>query len=88
VRGAQDEVVPEGQILRLRNGIVRQDLIELCLLQEEGHVFRRAASWYRTQDVIQNFFASRLNQGELPASGEMRIESSCTNTMRYQIRSN
>ena len=54
VHGARDEVAPFSQVAL----VARHALVELCLLEDEGHIFTQPASWTRTQAAIHAFFAS------------------------------
>jgi pimeloyl-ACP methyl ester carboxylesterase len=56
VHGARDEVAPLSQVTL----VAQHPLVELCLLEDEGHIFTRPASWQRTQAAIFTFFNSTL----------------------------
>ena len=60
VYGARDEVVPPAQIAELRNRVGNAALVEVCVLGDEGHIFKQVESWRRAQRAIETFFASHL----------------------------
>lgn len=60
IRGARDEVVPDWQISRLCDRTQGSGLVELCVFENEGHIFRHVESWERAQAAIEGFFMSRL----------------------------
>jgi dienelactone hydrolase len=60
VHGARDEVVPLPQVTQVINVAKEAGGVELCLFQEEGHIFKRPESWQRTESAISNFFALYL----------------------------
>lgn len=60
IHGACDEVAPVGQVSHLYKQVRSQALVELCILEEEGHIFKQTRSWQRVQATIEKFFASHL----------------------------
>jgi alpha-beta hydrolase superfamily lysophospholipase len=60
VHGARDEVVPSGQIAQFSKLTSRVTQVEMCVLEEEGHIFKLADSWRKAQNAIENFFSSHL----------------------------
>ena len=74
VHGARDEVVPEWQITQLRQHVRNADLVELCILEDEGHIFQAGRSWRQTQREIDGFFMSHLALVQ-PHQGQRSIEN-------------
>jgi hypothetical protein len=59
IHGALDEVAPLSQIAHLYRNVSDASLLEICILQGEGHIFRKLDSWKQAASRIQDFFASR-----------------------------
>jgi len=68
IHGACDEVVPLWQVSHLCKRIRKTDMVELCILEEEGHIFKQMRSWQRAQMAIEKFFSSHLGVTSLVAS--------------------
>jgi pimeloyl-ACP methyl ester carboxylesterase len=60
IHGACDEVAPLWQVSHLCKQVRNQTLVELCILEEEGHIFKQTRSWQRAHATIEKFFASHL----------------------------
>jgi hypothetical protein len=60
VHGARDEVAPLWQVSYLSKQVRDPTMVELCILEEEGHIFKQMLSWQRTQMAIEEFFSSHL----------------------------
>ena len=63
VHGALDEVAPLSQVVRLCQATGASGLVDVCLLEGEGHIFRKPGSWRCTASRIGTFFASALRAG-------------------------
>lgn len=63
IYGARDEVVPLRQITQLPDRMRQPSMVELSVLDDEGHIFTQMQSWKRTQDAIEHFFSSHLAVG-------------------------
>jgi hypothetical protein len=63
IHGVLDEVVPLEQIKLFCTRARDRDLVELCLFESEGHIFKEVESWRRTQSTIEAFFALHLTAG-------------------------
>lgn len=64
VHGARDEVVPSWQIARFAELAGGNAGVEMCVLEDEGHIFKRPESWRKMQCAIEGFFASHLPAGK------------------------
>jgi hypothetical protein len=62
IHGACDEVAPLWQVSHLCKRVRKTDMVELCILEEEGHIFKQMRSWQRAQMVIEKFFSSHLGE--------------------------
>jgi hypothetical protein len=60
IQGACDEVVPLWQLSHLCKRVRKTGMVELCILEEEGHIFKQMRSWQRAQMAIEKFFSSHL----------------------------
>lgn len=60
VHGARDEVAPLSQVVRLCSRVPKASLIETCIFEDEGHIFKKLHSWQRAQSKIRAFFSSRM----------------------------
>lgn len=60
VHGARDEVVPSWQITQLRQHTRNADLVEMCVMEDEGHIFQAGRSWRQAHGEIEDFFMSHL----------------------------
>lgn len=60
IHGACDEVAPLWQVSHLCKRVRDKPMVELCILEEEGHIFKETRSWQRTQTAIEKFFSSHL----------------------------
>jgi hypothetical protein len=60
IHGARDEVAPLWQVSYLCKRVRDPALIELCILEEEGHIFKQVRSWQQAQAAIEKFFCSHL----------------------------
>ena len=60
IHGACDEVAPLWQVSHLCKRVRDTALVELCILEEEGHIFKQMRSWQRAQMAIEKFFSSHL----------------------------
>jgi prolyl oligopeptidase family protein len=68
IHGACDEVAPLWQVSHLYKQVRNQTLVELCILEEEGHIFKQTRSWQRAQATIEKFFASHLRLSSVVAN--------------------
>ncbi len=60
IHGSSDEVAPLWQVTKLCKHVSDPALIELCILEEEGHIFKKPHSWERARMKIEVFFDSHL----------------------------
>jgi alpha-beta hydrolase superfamily lysophospholipase len=60
VHGTLDNVAPFAQTSELARQVRDPQLVELCLLDGEGHIFQRPGSWQQTHEAIAGFFAVHL----------------------------
>ena len=60
LHGACDEVAPLWQVAYLCKHVPEPAVVELCILEEEGHIFKQMRSWQRAQTAIEKFFSSHL----------------------------
>jgi alpha-beta hydrolase superfamily lysophospholipase len=60
IHGARDEVAPLRQVSHLCKRVRDPALVELCILEEEGHIFKQTRSWEKARTAIENFFSSHL----------------------------
>ncbi len=62
LRGGRDEVVPVGQVTRLRGLLPPTTPVDLHVFEDEGHIFRNPQSWLRSQCAVERFFVSHLER--------------------------
>jgi fermentation-respiration switch protein FrsA (DUF1100 family) len=60
VHGARDEVAPLSQIVNFQSRVKNTALMETCIIEDEGHIFKKMRSWQLVQSKIQAFFGSHL----------------------------
>lgn len=68
IHGVRDEVAPLEQVMQVRDHVPTSWPIELMLLEDEGHIFKRMDSWPRTSRAIADFFARRLTDEMTPGA--------------------
>jgi acetyl esterase/lipase len=66
VNGALDEVAPLQQVTRIEELARGGAPLEMEVMAEEGHIFKRAESWRRAQKAISDFFAKHLQPASQP----------------------
>jgi pimeloyl-ACP methyl ester carboxylesterase len=63
VHGARDEVVPLWQIDQLRSEVKDSNMVERCVIGDEGHIFQRPDAWQKAQCAIEEFFGRVMDKG-------------------------
>jgi alpha-beta hydrolase superfamily lysophospholipase len=69
VYGARDEVVPLDQMSRLYRRAPSPGIVELSVLEDEGHIFKQMSSWRHTLSTVESFFSAHLAADGAPAEG-------------------